>query len=94
MNVRKQQVFSGQSVQPYILVQHCKLARTDLRVTAAVNQRPIFLVYFSVQTASDPPLLLCFGESERMLEQAMARPGLSARAYDWILKVSHTIADL
>lgn len=45
-----------------------------------------------------PRQIRCFcklnEECERLLEQAMTRQGLSARAYDRILKVSRTIADL
>jgi len=32
--------------------------------------------------------------SKGLLENAITRPGLSARAYDWTLKVSRTLADL
>jgi magnesium chelatase family protein len=48
--------------------------------------------------AMTPRMIRCYcridSESEQMLEHAMTRLGLSARAYDRILKVSRTIADL
>ena len=49
-------------------------------------------------SAMTPRLIRLYGridsDSELMLERAMTRLGLSARAYDRILKVSRTIADL
>jgi magnesium chelatase family protein len=53
---------------------------------------------FFSNAAMTPRLIRRFcridAESETMLERAMTRLGLSARAYDRILKVSRTIADL
>ena len=53
---------------------------------------------FFSNAAMTPRLIRKFcridSESEVMLERAMTRLGLSARAYDRILKVSRTIADL
>lgn len=54
--------------------------------------------YIFANAAMTPRLIRRFcridTESETMLERAMTRLGLSARAYDRILKVSRTIADL
>jgi len=68
-----------------------------MRARAAQQQR--FLNEKIYSNASMSPRLIrrycrIDPESEQMLERAMTRQGLSARAYDRILKVSRTIADL
>ena len=81
---------------------------SDIEDSASIRQRVIKARERQrVRLASDgifsnaamtPRLIRCYcridSESETMLERAMARLGLSARAYDRILKVSRTIADL
>lgn len=62
--------------------QHARLAAEGIFSNAAMTPR---LIRRYCRIDSD---------SEAMLERAMARLGLSARAYDRILKVSRTIADL
>ncbi len=66
---------------------------------ARERQRERFRGCHVFANAQMPPRLIrrhcrLDSEGERLLEQAMTRQGLSARAYDRILKVSRTIADL
>jgi magnesium chelatase family protein len=68
-------------------------------ITAREQQRQRFASDGIFSNAAMTPRLIrkhcrIDGESETMLERAMSRLGLSARAYDRILKVSRTIADL
>ena len=68
-------------------------------VAARALQRERFKGSRVFSNAQMPPRLIrrhcrLDAEGERLLEQAMTRQGLSARAYDRILKVSRTIADL
>jgi magnesium chelatase family protein len=68
-------------------------------VAARVSQRERFRGTGVVSNAQMPPRLIrrhcrLDPDGERLLEQAMTRQGLSARAYDRILKVSRTVADL
>ncbi|MCA1619016.1 MAG: YifB family Mg chelatase-like AAA ATPase [Acidobacteria bacterium] len=68
-------------------------------VAARGRQRERFRGSRVFSNAQMPPRLIrrhcrLDPEGERLLEQAMTRQGLSARAYDRILKVSRTIADL
>src|SRR5256714_328877 len=75
-------------------------AAIRLRVIKARNkQRERFAADGLFSNAAMTPRLIrsycrIDSESETMLERAMTRLGLSARAYDRILKVSRTIADL
>jgi len=62
--------------------QHRRLTNEKIFSNAAMTPRMI-RTYCQIDT-----------NSEKMLENAMRRVGLSARAYDRILKVSRTIADL
>jgi magnesium chelatase family protein len=62
--------------------QHRRLAGEKIFSNAAMTPRMI-RAYCQIDS-----------HSEKMLENAMRRLGLSARAYDRILKVSRTIADL
>jgi magnesium chelatase family protein len=68
-------------------------------IKARQRQRQRFSVDGIFSNAAMTPRLIrrycrIDADSEAMLERAMARLGLSARAYDRILKVSRTIADL
>src|SRR5437773_207831 len=68
-------------------------------IKARERQRQRFLSDGIFSNAAMTPRLIrsycrIDSESETMLERAMSRLGLSARAYDRILKVSRTIADL
>ena len=68
-------------------------------INARARQRERFMTEGIFSNAAMSPRLIrrycrINSDSEAMLERAMTRLGLSARAYDRILKVSRTIADL
>ena len=68
-------------------------------INARARQRERFMTEGIFSNAAMSPRLIrrycrITSDSEAMLERAMTRLGLSARAYDRILKVSRTIADL
>ena len=68
-------------------------------INARARQRERFSTEGIFSNAAMSPRLIrrycrINSDSETMLERAMTRLGLSARAYDRILKVSRTIADL
>jgi magnesium chelatase family protein len=70
-----------------------RVARARVRQHERFKNEPIFS-----NSQMSPSMIRRYcridAESEQMLERAMTRLGLSARAYDRILKVSRTIADL
>jgi magnesium chelatase family protein len=67
--------------------------------TAAQNYNPRFEqmenIHYNAQMNTKHIRILCVGRSvKQLLKTAMERLNLSARAYDRILKVARTIADL
>jgi len=72
----------GERVEAARRIQRERFRRTHVQSNAEMSARQLRRF-----CELDPP-------SRRLLEQALARLGLSARAYDRILKVARTIADL
>jgi magnesium chelatase family protein len=92
VNYKELRSGSGPEGSEHIRQRVLRARETQLNRFAAAGER----IYSNAQMGTQQIRVHCelSTDCERLLERAMAQQGLSARAYDRILKVSRTVADL